>query len=463
MVIGQAEFPQQVTTDLLSQNIFYIIAASAVVVAVAGLCLIDMGLVQRRNVLDTVVQKVVGFLIATGAYAIVGFGVWQWQFYEAFEVAKPYSQAISDWWIAGSFMTEIAGNLDPELAPAANNSQIFLVFLAVYAGFVAVLVHLGGLERIKPSAYYVICAGIGGVVYPLLLWLTWGSTSPLTNAGVHDFLGAFVGYIFAGAFALILARKLRPRLGVFREHPGMSGLAAPYNLGLTAVGVVLLMFAIPLVSFGCLYFFPKEGFFGIAMSSAGLGIMFANVFMAFAGGAITGAILGYRRKNVVYALLGPLAGSVAGASGFDVLDPWVMGLVGLGAPIPVMLVYDWLQRNQIDEAKIVPLGLGAGIYGALAVGILEWGTPTGGFFGIEEGTFAFQNAEINLVWQLVGVGVAIGFAVVAGLVLVYGLDRLIGLRVSEQHELEGSDPVYWRAPAIGAELAPPQEAPVSET
>jgi ammonia channel protein AmtB len=234
-------------------------------------------------------------------------------------------------------------------------------------------------------------------------------------------------------------------------------MPAPYNLGLTGAGVALLLFAIPFVVVGCLYFFPGDGWFGIAMSTSGVGIVLTNVFMAFVGGGLMGAILAYRESNVVFALLGPLAGSVAGATGFDVIDPWVMLLIGFGAPIPVMLVWKLLQRIGLDEQKIVPLGLGAGIYGALMTGAVAWGTPTGGFLGINSGTYAFQNAEINLGWQAIGVLTAVGMGLAAGLVLVEGLDRVIGLRVSDEEELEGSDQANWHMLPVGAELAPMAE------
>jgi ammonia channel protein AmtB len=140
-----------------------------------------------------------------------------------------------------------------------------------------------------------------------------------------------------------------------------------------------------------------------------------------------------------------------------VVDPWVMLLIGFGAPIPVALVWKLLQRMEVDEQKIAPLGLGAGIYGALVVGAVAWGTPTGGFLGINSGTYAFQNAEINVGWQAIGVGVAVGTGIVAGLVLVEGLDRVIGLRVSDQEEIEGSDHTQWHMLPVGAELAPSAE------
>jgi ammonia channel protein AmtB len=67
--------------------------------------------------------------------------------------------------------------------------------------------HFAAAERIKALPDYIMCAGIGGVAYPFVLYFTWGSASPITARGTHDFIGVFVAYIFAGTFALMLARR----------------------------------------------------------------------------------------------------------------------------------------------------------------------------------------------------------------------------------------------------------------
>jgi ammonia channel protein AmtB len=80
------------------------------------------------------------------------------------------------------------------------------------------------------------------------------------------------------------------------------------------------------------------------------------------------------------------------------------------------------------------------------VGIVKWGTPTGGYFGIEEGKYAFLGAEINLWWQLIGL-LAIGaIALVSAVVIVLGVEKTIGLRVSEEQEIAGLDVSYWPTP-----------------
>lgn len=450
MSFAQA-FPEQVSVEAFADNLLYVLAASAVVLAVAGLILIDLGTAKRRNVLDLTVQRLVGFMIGALSYFIVGYAIWIWQFNSAFAVDNALWEAVKAWWLGGDALNTYAQDLDPAFFPAHNTFQIFVAFLALYAGFICVLVHLAGAERLKALPYYIMCVGIGGVAYPFVLYLTWGSASPLTTRGTHDFIGIFCAYIFAGTFALMLAKRLGPRAGVFEAHPKLGDRGAPYNLGFTTVGVTLIMFAIPFIALGCGYWIPDLGYFGISLTTSGLGVVFNNVFIAYAVGGVVGGLIAYRTGNVIHALLGPLAGYLAGNAAFDVVSTWEMALIALPAPLIVWGVLEWLRRNRIDETKIIPLGLGAGIYGALIVGFVAWGDKTGGYFGLTEGTYAFQGAEINPLWQLVGIGATVAIAIVSGLVLIVGLDKVMGIRVPDEQEVQGLDASYWEVPPVPPE------------
>jgi ammonia channel protein AmtB len=218
--------------------------------------------------------------------------------------------------------------------------------------------------------------------------------------------------------------------------------------------VLIVMFAIPFIVIGCGYLVPKTGYVGIDMTTSGLGIAYLNVIVAFAGGAVTGALLSYWKKQPVHLLLGPLSGYVAGTPGFDVYKPWEMLIIALFAPLFVFAVHAWLEHRHIDESKIVPLGVGAGTFGALVVGFVAWGTPDGGFLGIKTGPYAFQHATITPYWQLLGIAVTVGIAVVSALVLVVGLEKTVGLRRSETDEATGLDTTYWGVPPLGSELTP---------
>jgi ammonium transporter, Amt family len=440
------QFPEQVTTNSLVQNVVYASGTVGAIMILAGLLMVDVGGVRRVNVFAAAIEKMVGFFIGFVVYFLIGFAIWNWQYYVAFDVSDPYWQAIKDWWLGGSFANDLAQNVDQaSMGANLNNQQIFIFFLAAFAGIVNVLIHLSVTERMKPAAYYVICV-VAAVVSSVLSWLTWGSTGPLTNAGFHDFFGVGFVYLFPAGMALILVRKVGSRPGMYEPHPRVPEYRSS-NLGLTTAGVAVIFAGLPMVILSCLFFFGGEGFDSLAvsvtMADTSVGIAFNNLGLAWAGGALTGAAIAYWKRSYIYLLLGPLGGYVACAVAFDVYKPWQTLLVAMGAPIACYAVYEFSQGRRFDEHKLTPLFLGAGSYGLIMVGLVSWGTEKGGYFGVTEGDYAFQNAEINLLWQIVGLVVIVGTGVVTAWILAFILERTIGLRLSEEEQVAGVDAGDW--------------------
>ena len=97
---------------------------------------------------------------------------------------------------------------------------------------------------------------------------------------------------------------------------------------------------------------------------------------------------------------------------------------------------------KIDEHKIVPLGLCAGSFGAIATGFVDLGVPTGGYIGLE-GAFAFQHATISPSMQVAGVAATIAITAAVALVTIGFIRATVGLRVSEEDEIKGLDAAYW--------------------
>ena len=438
---------ENVTTNSLAQNIVYASGTLGALVILAGLLLVDIGGVRRVNLFDTVIQKLIAFFIGFVVYFAIGFAIWNWQYYVAFEIDQPYWTAIKDWWLGGNLSGALAQDMSLEENPmsaALNNQQIFIFFLACFAGIINVLIGLAVTERIKASAYFLISA-VCAVVSSLLSWLTWGSTGPITNEGYHDFFGAGFVYVFAGAVALMLVRKLGQRPGMYSPHR-IVGDYRSYNLGLTTIGLVLIITGLPFVILSCGFFFAGEGgvealFVGVNMSDTSIGVAFNNLGLAWAGGALTGAIIAYRTKKYIYTLLGPFAGYVVGSPGFDIYAPWEQFLVSASAPLVAYAVYEWTQKREFDEHKLIPLFLGVGSYGILMVGVLNWGTAGGGYFGVTEGDYAFQHAEVNLLWQAIGLVVCIAAGLATGWVMTAILGRNLG--VSEEVQVAGYDATYW--------------------
>jgi Amt family ammonium transporter len=432
-------FKDQANTQLFVEDTLYTVAAASVIFIVLGLTMIDVGLARQKNMLDTAVQKIAASLIAGLGTFFFGYAIWNWQFYQAF--GGTLGDSIKDWWIGGPGMTSFATTLDPAHFFAADVQQIFVVFFATFSMATLALIHSSVFERIKPLPLYLMAAVIGLLTSPFAGYLCWGSASWLTNRGVHDLEGVFPLYIFSGAAALVLNWRLGPRLGSLRPHP--SGASpAPANQALAGMGVLVILFAVPLLVLGSGYIVPGEGYMGISLTSSGWGIAFTNVVLAYSAGALAGAVIAYRLKEWVWVALGPIAGVVITGTMIDIAKPWVILLVALCGPPVALLTRRVAFRYGIDDAKVVPLGLGCGVVGAIACGFIEWGTKTGGYFGAE-GAYALQHAEVTPWWQIIGVLAIIGLSGGSTLVMALIFERFGGLRVSEEVEIAGFDKTYW--------------------
>lgn len=437
---ASAQFAVQVSLNSLVQNLVYASGTVGAILVVVGLLLIDAGAIRRKNRYNAVIEKMIGFFISFATYFLVGFGFWASQYY--IMEGNTLGDAMSDWWAGGTLANSLAQNVDPAVFPGVNNFQIFIFFLACFAGIVNILLHFSITERIKASAFYIICF-VSTIVSSVLSWWTWGSVGPLTNLGFHDFFGVGFVYLFPTGMAMVLVRQLGARPGIYSPHPKVSEYRYP-NVALAACGVMLIFAGLPMVILSCLFFFDPEALaLSVTMADTSVGIALNNYGVAWAGGMIMGGIISYRTRNYIYLLLGPLAGYVSGASGFDIYVPWEMFLVALGGPLVAYAVYEFTQKRQIDEHKLFPLFAGSGIYGLLMVGLLGAGTPRGGYYGITEGAYAFQHGKVGILMQIVGIIVCLGTGIVTAAILTPILKATVGLRVSDDDQAAGLDVVFW--------------------
>ena len=442
-----AIFAEQVTNGQLLQNLLYASGTVGALFVVVGLLLIDSGGLRRRNVFNATVEKVVGFFIGVTVYYIIGFAIWASQYYIMYEgpdypASVAFMDSIKALWIGGDMVNTMAQHVDPAVFPGLNNFQIFIFFLAVFAGIVNILLHFAVSERMKPSAFYITCV-VATLVSSVLSFLCWGSVGPLSVAGFHDFFGASFVYLFPAGMALVFTQVLGARPGMFEAHPGVDTYLVT-NLGLATTGIMLIFAGLPMVILSCLFFFdPQALAVSVTMADTSVGIAFNNYAASWAGGALTGAVIAYKTRKYSYLLLGPLAGYVSGAPGFDVYTPWVVFLVACAAPFVAYMVYELTLKLGIDEHKLIPLFGGVATYGFIMVGVLYSGTPRGGYMGFEEGTYAFQGGEISVGMQLLGVAVCLGAGIVTALVLTPILKWTTGLYVSDEDQAKGLDVVYW--------------------
>jgi ammonium transporter, Amt family len=425
-------FGEQVSDSAYLIDLFYIIPTMGTFLAVFALALIDCGLVNAKHLIDTFAQKLISAFVCGGCFMLVGYAIWMWQFNQAFAVPNGFQQSISDWWLFGRYMRTYAQNIDPKVLAGAETQQIFVAFFFAYAGMLGAFIHSMGVARMRPAATYILSAFTGGVVMPFLAYLTWGPVGPLTNSGLHDFVGACSVYTFVGTWSLIIAWRLGPRIASSNS----------FNPPLFVLGAMLLMLAIPIFVLGCGFLVPGTGYFGIDNTTTGIGIILCNVFMAYTGGALSGAAIAYLKRKPVFAFFGPIAGYVVCTSFFDIALPWQCLLISTIGPWILLGLKELMTAINIDDQKLVPLALGPAIFSMLVAGIIGAGRPTGGYSGAT-GAYAFQHAHISFGMQCLGILVTLAFSAVSGLVLVLAIEKTIGLRVPRTIEQDGLDMWYW--------------------
>jgi len=232
------------------------------------------------------------------------------------------------------------------------------------------------------------------IIYPIVASWEWGGGF-LDAMGFSDFAGSTLVHSTGGWAALVGAIILGARKGKYgpdgRVNP-MPGSSMP----LATLGVFILWL----------------GWF-----------IFVNTNMAAAAGVVIAVIymqLRYGKIDVTMALNGALAGLVAITA--EPLTPSVPAamLVGALGSLLAMLTVPLLDKFKIDDVVgAIPVHLVAGIFGTLAV--------------------AFTNPDVSFMPQLIGVIATAVFVSVISAIIWFAMKATIGIRVSEEVELDGLD------------------------
>jgi len=219
----------------------------------------------------------------------------------------------------------------------------------------------------------------------------------------------------AGASAALAgALILGPRLGKYKDDGTVTPMPGS-NMPLATLGTFILW----------LGWFGFNGGSQLALGTIGdaadVSRIFTNTNTAAAGGALSALVLTqlmYKKIDLTMVLNGALAGLVSITA--EPLAPSIGGATIIGAIGGVIVVFavPLLDRVKIDDVvgAISVHGI-AGIWGTIAV--------------------AFSGG--NLITQIIGAGSICIFVFVLSLLFWYILDMIMGIRVSEEDELNGLD------------------------
>ncbi|WP_136636440.1 ammonium transporter [Pseudooceanicola onchidii] len=388
-------------------SLLFLIGGFLVFFMACGFAMLEAGLVRSKNVAMQLTKNVALFGLASIFYYLIGYnlmyplGTWS------------IEGVLSGVWGPGVLeAVGVTADAADDYGYASTGSDFFfqLMFCAATASIVS-----GTLaERIKLWPFLIFTIILTSIIYPLTASWKWGGGF-LDGAGFLDFAGSTVVHSVGGWAALTGALILGPRIGKYKD--GKTIPMPGSNLSLATLGTFILW----------LGWFGFNGGSQLAMGSVGdvadVSRIFSNTNAAAAGGAVAALIMTqllYKKPDLTMILNGALAGLVSITA--EPLTPTlgVATLIGIIGGIIVVLTVPMLDKLKIDDVVgAIPVHLICGIWGTIAV--------------------VFTNGDASLGTQLYGI-IVVGIAtVVMSAVVWFILKAVMGIRVSEEDEINGLD------------------------
>lgn len=399
--LSAAEGYTEISSSIDAGDTAWMLVSSAFVLLMTpGLSFFYGGMVNKKNIISTMLQSFIALGVISVLWVIVGFSL---AFGESFGG------------IIGNPMTYFAfHNVGTEANPNFAGTIPFLLFALFQLKFAIItpaLITGSFAGRVRFRSYILFMVLFSIFIYSPLAHMTWHPDGLLRKWGVLDFAGGTVVHMSAGFAALAGAVFLGKRRETFHE---------PANVPYVILGTGLLWF----------------GWFGFNAGSA-LGasaeavIAFANTNIASATAMITWVfyerMLG-RKMSAVGACIGAVVGLVA-------ITP-AAGFVNIGQSMFIgffaALVSNWAiylkDKTGIDDTlDVFPShGIG-GIIGMLLTGVFA--SDVGLIYG-EWNTFMYHLLTLAIVTV---------FCFGGSYVLYMIVDRIIPIRVRVDQEAVGLD------------------------
>jgi Amt family ammonium transporter len=304
-------------------------------------------------------------------------------------------------------------------------TNAFFLFEIMFCATAVTIVSGATAERLRFRSYIIISIILAGLIYPIFGHWVWSgiqtgiSSGWLGMMGFVDFAGSTVVHSVGGWVALAALLVIGPREGRFPlvgTHMKIHGS----NLPLSVLGVLLLWIG----------WFGFNGGSTLALNDQVSGII-TNTFLAGASGAMVTLTIGWilrKQADAELVIFGSIAGLVAiTASAHAVSTVSSLTIGGIGGAVMLGVDY-FLEYLHIDDAVgAIPVHLGAGIWGTLAVAI----------FGKPELLNTGLNIWKQLLIQAIGVGVCFIWTFGTSYAFFLLINRFFPLRVTPEDEYIG--------------------------
>ena len=370
-----------------------------------GLALFYGGLVRAKNVLSVLMQCFAIACVVTVLWVFFGYSL-------------SFGDSVNGW--VGGLSKVFLGGVTRGTTNGTLPETVFVMFQMTFAIITPALIVGGFAERMKFSSMLLFSVLWSTLVYfPVCHWV-WGG-GWLSQMGLLDFAGGTVVHITAGVGAIVAAMVLGNRKG----FPGTPMM--PHNMTMTVTGAGMLWVG---------WFGFNGGSAVAANGDAGMAILVTHISAAC--GALTWSAIEWIKYGKPSAL-GIVTGMVAGlgtitpASGY--VGPAGALFIGISAGFVCFVCTVFIKRTlKIDDSlDVFPVHGVGGILGTFLAGIFV-ASEFGGA-GLAEGVTMSEQVGV----QLIGILATLVWTAVISYGILKLVDKLIGLRVTEEEETEGLD------------------------
>ena len=378
-----------------------LMSTALVLLMTPGLAFFYGGLVNSRNALNTMMMSFIALGVSGVLWAVVAYSL-------AFGAGGGLVGDLSMVVLRG-VGTEPSGSI-PHI--------LFMAFQGTFAIITAALISGALIGRMRFGPYVAFIALWGLLVYaPVTHWV-WGG-GWLGSLGALDFAGGTVVHVNAGVAALVAALVLGSR------HDHSRTALLPHNVPFVLLGAALLWFG----------WFGFNG--GSALAADEIAALaFVNTMLAPAAALLVWALLEFRSSGKVTAV-GVATAIVVGlvaitpAAGF--ISPGYALLLGAIAAVPSYLVLQWRAGTRLDDTLDVFAAHGVGgASGAILTGVFAT-VAMGGAAGLVDGNPG------QVLTQAIAIIAVAAYSGAGTFIILKVLDVTMGLRVSQQDEVEGLD------------------------
>jgi Amt family ammonium transporter len=382
---------------------FYFLVCGALVMwMAAGFAMLEAGLVRSKNTVEILTKNVTLFAVACIMYMVVGYSIM-------------YGGDIFLSTITGSGAVE-GGEENATYAPSAD-----FFFQVVFVATAMSIVSGAVAERMKLFAFLAFAVVMTGFIYPMEGSWTWGGNPvfgmyTLGDLGFLDFAGSGIVHMAGAAAALAGVILVGARKGKYGPNGEVNAIPGA-NLPLATLGTFILW----------LGWFGFNGGSVLATASVdsanAVAVVFMNTNLAAAGGCIGALLIAkvlFGKADLTMALNGCLAGLVAITAGPDTPSALQATIFGALGGVLVVFSITTLDKLKIDDpvGAISVHGV-VGLLGLLLVPVTNDGASFSG--------------------QIIGALTIFGWVFVTSAIAFFAIKMVLGLRVTEEEEYEGSD------------------------